>query len=156
MAGGHPACLHHRRRLRQSPLRRLGITFWSPSHHHFRQRGPIHVRSLCGPVQPAQHPALAHDSIPPSVKRIFQLPKAIGNKQRPKTIAPLPISEGLSFRSLDERFYNWKLQNEKTNLIQVNFRCRHLNWLPNWQLKTGRRFNRGRADFFKKPLCLSF
>ena len=64
------ACLHHRCRLRQGPLRRLGNKIWSPSHHHIRQRGPIHVSPLGGPVQPAQHPALAHDSIPPPVKRI--------------------------------------------------------------------------------------
>jgi hypothetical protein len=70
MGGGHPTCLHHRRRLCQVPLRWLGITFWSTSHHHFRQRGPIHFRSLGGPVQPAQHPALAHNSIPPSIERI--------------------------------------------------------------------------------------
>jgi hypothetical protein len=70
MAGRHPTRLHHCRRLRQGPFRRLGIAIWSPSHHHIRQRGPIHVRSLGGPVQPAQHPALAHDSIPPSIKRI--------------------------------------------------------------------------------------
>jgi hypothetical protein len=54
----------------QGTLRRLGITIWSSSHHHIRQSGPIHVRPLGGPVQPAQHPALAHDSIPSSVKRI--------------------------------------------------------------------------------------
>jgi hypothetical protein len=36
----------------------------------FFTRGPIHVRSLGRPVQPAQHPALAQDSIPSSVKRI--------------------------------------------------------------------------------------
>jgi hypothetical protein len=60
--------LHHRSQLRQGPLRWLGITLRSTSHHHFRQRGPIHVRSLGGPVQPAQHPALTHDSIPPPVK----------------------------------------------------------------------------------------
>jgi hypothetical protein len=70
MAGGHPAHLHHRCRLRQGPLRRVGIPLWSASHHHFRQRGPIHVRPLGGPVQSAQHLALAHDSILPSVKRI--------------------------------------------------------------------------------------
>jgi hypothetical protein len=68
MAGGHPAHLHHRRRLRQGPLRRLGVTLRSASHHHVRQRSPIHVRPLGGPVQPAQHPALSHDSIPPSEK----------------------------------------------------------------------------------------
>jgi hypothetical protein len=66
----HPARLHHRRRLRQGPFRRLGIAIWSPSHHHIRQRGPIHVRPLGGPVQTAQHPALTHDSIPPAIKRI--------------------------------------------------------------------------------------
>jgi hypothetical protein len=38
MAGGHPSRLHNRRRLRQGPLRRLGITLRSTSHHHFRQR----------------------------------------------------------------------------------------------------------------------
>jgi hypothetical protein len=36
VAGGHPAHLHHRRRLRQSPLRRVGVPFRSTSHHHFR------------------------------------------------------------------------------------------------------------------------
>ncbi len=41
MAGGHPARLHHRRRLRQGPLRRVGVLLRSASHHHFRQRGPI-------------------------------------------------------------------------------------------------------------------
>ncbi len=37
VAGGHSTLVHHHRRLRQSPLRRLGIAVWSPCHHHIRQ-----------------------------------------------------------------------------------------------------------------------
>jgi hypothetical protein len=37
----------------------------------------------------------------------------------PKTIAHLPIAEGLSFRSLDGAFMFAKLPNEKGDLIQV-------------------------------------
>jgi hypothetical protein len=70
MAGSFPAHIHHRRGLCQGPFRRLGIAIWSPSHHHIRQRSPIHVRPKGGPVQPTQHPTLTHDSIPPSIKRI--------------------------------------------------------------------------------------
>jgi hypothetical protein len=36
-----------------------------------------------------------------------------------KTIAHLPIAEGLSFRSLERRIYNCKLRNEIKDLIQV-------------------------------------
>jgi hypothetical protein len=36
-----------------------------------------------------------------------------------RTIAYLPIAEGLSFRSLDRRIYDWKLRNENKGLIQV-------------------------------------
>jgi hypothetical protein len=65
MAGGHPTIIHHRRRLRQGPLYRLGIAVWSPCHHHIRQRGPVG-----GTVKPAEHPAFTHDSISSPIKRI--------------------------------------------------------------------------------------
>ncbi len=67
---GHSLLVHHRRRLCQGPLRRLGIPVWSPRHYHIGQGGPVHVRPVGGPLQSAQHPAFAHDSIPSSIKRI--------------------------------------------------------------------------------------
>jgi hypothetical protein len=48
VAGGRSPLVHHRRRLHQGPLRRLGIQIWSACHHHFRQRGPVHVRLVGG------------------------------------------------------------------------------------------------------------
>jgi hypothetical protein len=60
---------------------------------------------------------------------IFQLPKA-----GTRTIAQLPIAEGLNFRSLNSCIYDCKLWNEKKDLIQVRI-CGHLNLLPHWQLE---------------------
>jgi hypothetical protein len=65
VAGSHSTLIHHHRRLRQGPLRRLGISVWSPC-----QGGPVHVRPVGRPVQPTQHPALAHDIIPSPIERI--------------------------------------------------------------------------------------
>ncbi len=69
MAGGRPPLIHNRRRLRQGPLRRLGIQIWSACHHHIRQRGPVHVRLVGGPMQFAQHSPFTYDSLPPSIQR---------------------------------------------------------------------------------------
>jgi hypothetical protein len=64
MARGHPTPIHYRRQLCQGPFHWLGLQIWSSGHHHIRQRGPIHICPVGGPVQLAQHQALTHDSIP--------------------------------------------------------------------------------------------
>jgi hypothetical protein len=59
VAGGQSPLVHHRHRLCQGPLRRLGIPVWSSRHHHIGQRGPIHV-GLCSLLNIQLSPTTAY------------------------------------------------------------------------------------------------
>ncbi len=58
-----------------------------------------------------------------------------------RTIAHMPIAEGLSFSYLQQIFTIVNCRMKKKDLIYVRSELhrQHLNWLPNWQLKTWRR-----------------
>jgi hypothetical protein len=43
--------------------------------------GPVHVCPVGGPVQPAQHPAFTHDSIPSTIKRIGRAVPQMGERR---------------------------------------------------------------------------